>query len=239
MSEGIRYFLFLLIIFLSNTVQVITGFAGALLAMPPSIQLLGAGPAKAIVAIVSGASSLFVAVRCRKQIDRKEFCKILVFMGIGLWAGMKLFQMFELDILLKIYGAVIILIALKKLLIRREFQLPAAVMYLCLLAAGLIHGMFVSGGAFLVVYAVWALPDKEKFRATVSAIWVVLNVFLLYDHYQAGYFTAQTRGLLLLAAVPFFLAVWLGNRLARRISAQKFLFLTYSLLLVSGAVAFL
>ena len=41
-----------------------------------------------------------------------------------------------------------------------------------LLAAGMIHGMFVSGGALLVVYATLVLKDKEEFRATVALIWV-------------------------------------------------------------------
>ena len=71
------------------------------------------------------------------------------------------------------------MIALKKLFVRREFELPKALLYLCLPAAGLVHGMFLSGGSFLIVYAVWALPDKERFRSTLSAVWVVLNSLLL------------------------------------------------------------
>ena len=229
--------LFLLTLFVSNTIQVITGFAGALLAMPPSIRLVGVEAAKPIVAIVSGASSVYVALRHWRDIDFRQLGKITLLMGAGLLVGIWLFDTLAFDLLLRLYGAVIILIALKKLFVHKEFKLPAAALYGCLFLAGLFHGMFISGGSFLVVYAVWAMPEKEKFRATVSAVWVILNSYLLYSHYRAGYFVPEVLGLLAASAIPFLLAVWLGSRLAKRISAQKFLLLTYILLLISGVIA--
>lgn len=237
MTDFLRYLLFLLTIFVTNTIQVITGFAGAMLAMPPAIRLIGVSAAKVVVTVVSGASCVYVVVRCWRDIEEKELLKILALMGIGMFAGVRFFHVMKLDILLKFYGVFIILIALKKLFVLRKFQLPPGVLYLCLLAAGFIHGIFVSGGSFLVVYAVWALKDKEKFRATVSAVWMVLNSFLLFDYWKAGYFTAETNGVLALSFIPFLLAVFLGNRLVKRITMEKFLLLTYILLLASGVVA--
>lgn len=236
MSEMCRTILFLFTMFVTNTIQVITGFAGAMMAMPPAIKLVGVESAKAVVSIVSGISSLYVTVRYFKNIDWRELLKIVSLMGIGLLLGTWLFRQLAFDVLLKAYGVIVILTALKKLFVHKEFQLPLWMMYLCLLTAGLIHGMFISGGSFLVVYAVWALKDKEKFRATVSAVWVVLNTYLLYDHYQNDYFTAKTLGLLPLSMIPFLCAAWLGSRLAKRISAEKFLLLTYCLLLLSGFI---
>lgn len=60
MGELWRYVLFLLTVLLSNTIQVITGFAGAMLAMPVSIRLIGLEPepAKAILNIVTMASGV-------------------------------------------------------------------------------------------------------------------------------------------------------------------------------------
>ena len=50
--------LFLLTVLLSNTIQVITGFAGAMLAMPVSIRLIGLEPAKAILNIATMVSAV-------------------------------------------------------------------------------------------------------------------------------------------------------------------------------------
>ncbi len=236
MSDVCRTALFLLTILVTNTIQVITGFAGAMMAMPPAMKLIGVEPAKAVVSIVSGISSLYVAVRYWRSIDWHELLKIVALMGVGLVLGTWLFDVLALDILLKCYGVLIILIALKKLFVRTEIQLPQVMLYLCLLIAGLIHGMFISGGSFLVVYAVWALKDKEQFRATVSAVWVILNTYLFYDHFQNGYFTAKTLQLLPLSMIPFVFAVILENKLVHRISKEKFLLLTYLLLLISGMI---
>ena len=48
-----------------------------------------------------------------------------------------------------------------------------------LLGAGVVHGMFVSGGALLVVYAAATFRDKEVFRSTLAAVWVILNGLLM------------------------------------------------------------
>ena len=129
MGELWRYVLFLLTVLLSNTIQVITGCAGAMLAMPVSIRLIGLEPARSILNIVTMASSVYV-VFCRwRSIDIRELLKMLGLMGIGLVIGIWLLDILELDILLRGYGALIVLIALKKLFIRREFRLPKLLLY--------------------------------------------------------------------------------------------------------------
>ena len=52
--------LFLLVLFLANTIQAVTGFAGTLLAMAPSMLLLGPDQAKVILNIMAFLSSLFI-----------------------------------------------------------------------------------------------------------------------------------------------------------------------------------
>lgn len=58
MGELWRFVLFLLTVLLSNTIRVLTGFAGVMLAMPVSIRLVGLEPAKAILNIVTMASAV-------------------------------------------------------------------------------------------------------------------------------------------------------------------------------------
>lgn len=93
------------------------------------------------------------------------------------------------QILLIIYGVIILLIAGKNLLCHRQRTLPKALLLVILLLAGVIHGMFVSGGALLVVYAAQVLKEKEEFRATLAPVWVVLNSILLVSQVRQGVFT--------------------------------------------------
>lgn len=169
--------LFFIILFAANVIQAVTGFAGTLLAMPVSIQLIGVLEAKVILNIMAFASCLWITVQNRRYIQYKILGKIILWMGIGMIIGVWIFDRVSLDFLLPCYGIFILMIALKKLLIQRELSLPGWLLTISLLAAGVIHGMFVSGGALLVVYASSVIKDKNRFRATVAPVWVILNLF--------------------------------------------------------------
>ena len=227
--------LFLIVLFVSNVIQAITGFAGTVLAMPPSAYLLGLDHAKVVLNVMALLSGLMIAVTGWRDIDRKELAKMSAVMLLGMAAGVRICALVPSEsTLLTVYGVVVIAVALKNLCIRTERQLPPFVLGLVLLAAGVIHGMFVSGGALLVIYAAQVLRDKRTFRATVAPVWVVLNSCLLITQLRAGLVGAADVRLILLSIVPLFAAVWLGKQLAARVSQKAFLNLTYALLLISG-----
>ena len=103
-----------------------------------------------------------------------------------------------------------------------------------LLAAGILHGMFVSGGALLVVYASAVIKDKDQFRATVAPVWVILNLFLMISDELHGSMTAEVLKITGLGIIPLFLAIYIGNKIQKKINQSVFLKLTYILLAVSG-----
>ena len=120
------------------------------------------------------------------------------------------------------------------MLYHRAHTLPKGVLLVVLLLAGVIHGMFVSGGALLVVYATQVLKDKEEFRATIAPVWVVLNSVLLASQVRQGAFDNYNIRLILISVIPLFIATWVGKKLVKKVSQKVFLNLTYVLLLVSG-----
>ena len=174
-----REILFFLILFGANLIQAITGFAGTLLAMPPSMQLLGVDEAKSVLAVLDQLSCLLIVLTGFKHINWKEFGKMAVLMVLGMFAGMKIFEAFPIQQLLTLYGIMILCIAFWKLFgqrlvkkrtlpktsdfeqIEKKSYLRSAGMLCVILAAGVIHGMFVSGGALLVIYASSVLKKKE------------------------------------------------------------------------------
>lgn len=230
----LKEILFILIVFISNIIQTITGFAGTMLAMPGAILLMGINEAKAVLNVMGLAASIWIGVKNRRHINRKEFLKIVGIMFLGMILGMYLFGVFQANVLLTVYGVMIILIAVKNLLTDRKVRLPEILMYLVILAAGVIHGMFVSGGALLVVYAATKFQDKATFRATLSPVWVLLNGYMLASHYKAGYFDGRTVLLTLISLIPLAGAIFIGNQLHNRINQKAFMKITYILLLASG-----
>src|SRR5699024_11082146 len=84
-SEGgrrvsIQELLFLLVIFIANIFEAMTGFAGTLLALPPSILLIGIYDAKAVLNIFALITCSIVAILNYKYINKKELFKIFILM---------------------------------------------------------------------------------------------------------------------------------------------------------------
>ena len=99
--------------------------------------------------------------------------------------------------------------------------------------------MFVCGGPLLVSYLTGKLKDKQTFRATISAIWIVLNSIILVSDVRDGYFTRDTLILSALASVVLFVGMAVGNLLYKKMSRELFMKITYVLLVISGASLFI
>ena len=155
-------------------------------------------------------------------------------MIIGMLLGIWLFELLPTNFLLTAYAILIIAIALYKMFSKREIRVPDFLMIFVILVAGIIHGMFVSGGALLVIYAVSVLKDKKEFRATLSPVWVVLAIILMFTHAKSGFYTPNTITLIALSMIPLVISIWLGNKLFDKINQAMFLKVTYVLLLISG-----
>lgn len=226
--------LFLLAVFAANIIQGITGFAGTLLAMPVGLLLVGLQTSRAVLNVLGFASGLGIGLKNRAAINWRQVLKISLWMGGGMAAGMLLEGLLPTRPLLIAYGIFLIGIALFKLLAPQGGRLPRGVGEALLLAAGVIHALFISGGSLLVVYAALAFPEKREFRATLSAVWVVLNGVMVVRHLAQGYFTQEVLLLAAAALVPMVLGVALGGVLHKRLRQKPFMALTYALLIISG-----
>lgn len=229
-----RNMIFLLVLFVANVVQAVTGFAGTLLAMPPAMMLIGVYEAKVILNIMAFLSCLILAVKNYRNIQWKILFNIIVYMAIGMFAGIWLFERLSFSLLLPAYGVMILLIALKKMFVKKEIKMTGFMLNGILLAAGVIHGMFVSGGALLVVYASAVLKDEENFRATVASVWVVLNTGLMISDILQGYMTSEVMKMTGISILPLFLAIYVGNKIHEKIDQKLFMKITYILLFASG-----
>lgn len=240
--DFVKYVIFMIILLLSNTIQTITGFAGNMIAMPFSIHVVDISTAKCVLNVFSMIACAWIAIKCRKDIQWKILGKMTGIMMLGMIFASLVLERLNLDYLLIPYGIMIIIIALKKLFVKQksnQSKLPQWLSIVIIFCAGIIHELFVSGGALLVVYAVTALPDKNEFRATVSCIWVVMDGILIFDHLYAGLYISINLMLITFSVIPLVISVIVGNWLYKKINQQMFLKITYVLLLIAGIVVFL
>lgn len=89
-----KYQLFFIIIFLTNIIQGITGFAGTILAMPPSLILVGYNVAKPVLNVLGILSGMYVLITNGKQVNKKELKKVVLVMAIGMSGGFLIKSLF-------------------------------------------------------------------------------------------------------------------------------------------------
>ena len=228
--------LFVIILTLANIIQGITGFAGAPIAMPPCIALVGASDAKAAITFIFWVTSIVVTLKNLKDIDFKQLGIILGFMITGVVVGMWMFSHLPLPILMLIYGIVVMAIGIKKLIAPDIKNLPAPVRYGALIISGLMQGLFTSGGPFLAIYSTIAIKDKKVFRPTVTTVWSVLNTYMVVSMYRKGMYTPYAWKLAAFSILPVLAAIYVGKLLNARMKQQTFLKLVYGLLILSGSL---
>lgn len=253
-----KYILFLLVILLTNIIQGITGFAGTILAMPPSLMLVGYPVAKPILNVLGLLSGIYVFAGNYKSVNWKELRKIVAVMAAGIIAGILIKGLFDgkEQALYKLLGIFVIILAVQggfSLQKQKKEktgdaegagsgakagQAPSAksspALYLILALAGIVHGIFVSGGPLLISYLTKKIQDKVSFRATISTVWIFLNSMILVDDIRSGLWTLELFRVQLLS-IPFLLAgMFIGGKLYVRMSQRLFMIITYVLLFISG-----
>jgi uncharacterized membrane protein YfcA len=228
----------LLVIFIAYLVQSLTGFGGALLSLPLAILLVGFDDARILATGLSLLTGLLVSFRYRKQIKRAKLLEILFVMAIGTAFGLLLDRLLEAPFLITVYGIVTIGLAIAGFLPQKIFSgnLSRPVLVSILFLAGIMQGLFVAGGAFLMVYAMHEFPDKTEFRATCSAVWGILNWFMLLNYALSGSINPVNLKLIALCSPVVLGVMFLAELLQARINQTAFSKVTNSLLLVTGLV---
>lgn len=240
LSLSLKFVIFATAIFVSNIVQALTGFAGVMLSIPPSMLLFGPDMAIAVINALCWGVSVVLAWRNRRYLNLKGVLTIVGFMLSGMAIGVKLYSLVSPQIIGPVYGGIIVAAALKNLLVKpSEKPMSHWLSAVILIGAGIIHGMFASGGALLVVYLAATYHNKYTFRANVAAVWSCLNLVLMFKDFEKGMFNAQALHLMLIAIIPLLLAVYIGNKIHSRINQRMFNYSTYGLLLLSGAMILL
>lgn len=235
----INDFLFLIVLLLANTVQIITGFAGNLLAMPLSISLIGYNDAKVVINVFTLVACLIIVIKNYKMINIKELIKMLIGLILGMLFSSTVFSKVDLSFCKYLYGLLITLIGIQKLLIKKEIRLNSFFKILIIFLSGIVHELFLSGGALLVIYATATLHDKNQFRATLAMIWVVLDSILIIQHQSLGLYHNNVFILLILSLIPLIISIQFGNYLYSRVDQEQFQKLTYILIIISGISMFI
>jgi len=228
------------VIFITHTLEAITGFGCTVLAFPFVIALMGnLEIAKIVLSILAWLLALYFVITKFKQIQWKQFGVILLLAGAGMPAGMLLFKSFDAVILKKALGVFIIISAAIQLY--KSFvpttgarSLPKWIGYTFLLSGGIVHGAFAVGGPLIVLYSSQKILDKGQFRATMCLLWTTLNTVLMIQYLLERKLTVAI-GYDVLFLLPFLVAgIYAGEVIHNKVSEILFKKIIFTSLLLVG-----
>jgi uncharacterized membrane protein YfcA len=188
--------------------------------------------------------SASIVWRERAHLDRRLLlARILPLMGAGLVVGLAIFDRASMSSLRRAFGVFVVVVAAEGLWrLRRGLAgaessapLPAPVRGAAIVGAGVIHGIFASGGPLLV----WALGrsnlEKSAFRATLSGVWLALGAALVIAYVRRGLVDAASLRATAALLPALGLALVAGEWTHHRLDELRFRRVVFALLLVAGS----
>lgn len=225
------------LVFLGYTVQTVTGFGAVVITLTFAAHFLPIPLVLPLIVPLSIAQCAYLAIRHHGAIDRRLLLvHILPIMGAGTGVGIFIAPHLEGDWLRIGFAVLVLLLSARELVAltragRAPRQALGRVPFVALLAgAGVVHGIYATGGPMLVYAVNRAGLTKAAFRSTLVVVWIALNTVLTVSFVRAGAYDAgsvQTIGLLVPAVVIGLVA---GELIHHRVEERRFRIVTFALL---------
>ncbi|MFT5679221.1 MAG: putative membrane protein YfcA [Myxococcota bacterium] len=230
------------ILILAYAVQTAAGFGATVLAVTIGSFFMPIEELVPLLVPLSLAQTLWIGWRHRKQVDTGYLLgRILPLMGAGMLVGFYALSDLGGSNLKLAFALMILVLSVQELVAMRRGTAAGAgsavTEIVALLGAGVVHGIFATGGPLLVYAASRRAMDKGTFRSTLIVVWLPLNAVLCTQLIVAERLTtaqAPTVGLLLLT-LP--LGVWLGERIHDRVDETRFRKMVFTLLFVAALIS--
>lgn len=227
------------IVFFSYTAQSISGFGSTVIAVTLGSHFFPLSVLIPSLVFLDLLLNGYLTARYAGHIcQRILWVRIIPFMAAGVAAGLFLFDILDGPVLKKILGLFVMVISAREVVCLYTFsQKPVhpVVQKLFFALAGVIHGLYASGGP-LVVYAASRLPlDKTGFRAVLTALWSILSALMTLYFLLNSQWTKETALLTLILFPGVATGLIAGEILHKRLTERHFRFFVYIVLFAAGA----
>ena len=232
-----------LIVFAAYTVHTALGFGCHILAVTLGAQLFPLDLLLPVLVALNIPVTVYIAVRHRKNIDTATLWRrFLPFMVLGMPFGLALFLFAPGNLLKMAFGAFVVVLSVLELVRLKKgpdaspvsplsFPVGAAT----LLVAGVMQGLYATGGPMAVYFAGRQYrDDRSTFRATLSLLWLITDAVLLAGYGFDGKITWQAAEMTGLLLVPLLVGVFAGEWLHGRLNERTSTLVVYLLLTAAG-----
>lgn len=221
-------------------VETALGFGAALITVAlASFAMDDLRELLAMIVPLNVALSVYLVGRYHRDVDRRFlFKRLLPLMALGMPLGWLVFEWADASVLKRLFGLFVVSVAGLELYRmgkgeeKRAIALPTEIALLFL--GGVVHGAFSTGGPMAVYVTGRAIEDKSRYRATLSALWLVLGTVLLVTYLVTARITAVTLERTALVSPGIVVGMVVGELLFRRVPAETFRRIVFATLVLSG-----
>jgi uncharacterized protein len=240
----------MMVVALAFTVEATVGFGATMITVALGSQLVALRPLLAAFVPLNVVLSLVLMFRNWQHTDKVLLTRrVLPWMLLGVPFGIALAGRLQETVLKRTFGALVFVLALIETLRALRYSsdtvqetvrpLPARIAAPMLTLAGIVHGMFATGGPLVVYVLGREVTNKTVFRATLSALWLLLNVILVVTYGVRGELTVAVLTHTAMMVPALLVGLWVGGWLHLRVQQRTFHRAVFVLLMGAGAMLFL
>jgi len=222
------------VLFFAYLVRGIAGFGSALIAVPLLALTLPLTIVVPLVVFLDYLGSASQGINNRESIHWREILPLLPFTVIGVAVSLFIMDSVRPEMLTVALGGFIILFAVYQLLpmklglANRFISVPSGFF------GGFVGTLFGTGGPFYVIYLNLRHLDKNAFRSTFAAIFLIDGAMRLAGYAIKGFYTLEMFSYLALAVPVAGLGLFFGGKIHSGLGRDIFVRLISVLLLGSG-----
>lgn len=221
-------------IFTGFFVQTITGFAGALIALPFLLFVMPLPDAIGYLSIFYFISTPIHVYKEWHYIDKTLLKKLAVSSFFGLLIGIIVLAYGQPLLLKKALGIFIILFVLHSLKAKKEIQLVSKMKYFFGFLGGFFSGVFSTGGPLYLVIVKNETSDVKTMRATMFGVLGLITLMRIPVLAFEGILTLNQLYNSLYVLPFFILALVLGKKVYLKLNETFLKRIMLGLLLLSG-----
>jgi len=185
-------------------------------------------------------SNVYIIIFHHRYINRQVLLKkVLPLMSFGLVIGTAIFNWAQGDLLKKSFGILVVFLSLRELYFlfgNTDNQTPVTKTKsgLYIFSAGIVHGVFASGGPLLVYILGKMNLSKSVFRSTLAVVWFTMNGLLVMSYIYSGRMNAASIKFSMMLIPSLLMGLLIGEFLHHRVDEKWFKIFIFMILTLSG-----
>jgi len=229
------------IVLVAQAAAAVSGFGATVIVLTLGAHLYAIPELLVMVLPLSLCQSLWIVSRHHRAIRWRLLAgEVLPLMGVGLAAGFLLSDQLDSGALRTAFAALVLVLSLRELWLgwrgtAGTMPLPRVAYGGFLVGAGVIHGIWATGGPPLVYALGRRGLDKTSFRSTLCMVWICLDSAYNTRLAIGGHFSRASLSSTAALLPAVVIGLWLGERLHARIDERRFRLFAFTLLALAAA----